>query len=102
MFERNSRYFDLGKAYHITSDGNKFVYIRRRFIPKRNRDVTYPINQYFEGDRLDLLAGRILGDPEAFWRICDVNTEMNPRKLFSEPEIWINIPLNACTSRCIS
>jgi hypothetical protein len=29
-------------------------------------------------DRLDLIATRYLGDPAAFWRICDVNLALDP------------------------
>ena len=34
-----------------------------------------------EGDRLDNIAARYLGDPEQFWRICDANGVMRPDEL---------------------
>jgi nucleoid-associated protein YgaU len=40
-----------------------------------------------EGDRLDLIAFRTLGDPEIFWRICDANDAMNPFDLVADGEI---------------
>jgi len=34
-----------------------------------------------DGDRPDLIAFRALGDPEQFWRLCDVNRVMAPAEL---------------------
>ncbi len=34
-----------------------------------------------EDDRVDLLAQRYLGDPQAWWRICDANAAMDPAAL---------------------
>ena len=34
-----------------------------------------------QGDRLDNLAARYLGDPEQFWRLCDANAAMRPQEL---------------------
>jgi nucleoid-associated protein YgaU len=44
--------------------------------------VEVTVNQ---GDRLDLIAARALGDPELFWRICDANNAMDPLELTAEP-----------------
>lgn len=32
-------------------------------------------------DRVDLLADRYLGDPQAWWRICDANSALDPDAL---------------------
>jgi hypothetical protein len=37
-----------------------------------------------QGDRLDNLAARYVGDPEQFWRICDANDIMRPEELTEE------------------
>jgi hypothetical protein len=34
-----------------------------------------------EDDRVDLIAHRHLGDPQAWWRICDANSAMDPAAL---------------------
>jgi hypothetical protein len=34
-----------------------------------------------EDDRVDLIAYRHLGDPQAWWRICDANAAMDPAAL---------------------
>ena len=44
-----------------------------------------------EGDRLDRISARIVGDPEQFWRICDANNRMHPLDLASEPGSPIRI-----------
>ena len=43
-------------------------------------------------ERLDHVAGRAFGDPEQFWRICDVNSELRPDDL-EMPGRRITIPL---------
>ncbi len=91
MFERNSRYYNIEKSYYSCPDGSKILYVRRRFIPKIKRDDSWPIIVCREGDRLDLLAKSVLNDSEAFWRICDINFELNPRKL-CQPGKLINQP----------
>ena len=34
-----------------------------------------------EGDRLDNITAKYLGDPEAFWRVCDANPIQRPEEL---------------------
>jgi hypothetical protein len=34
-----------------------------------------------EGDRLDNVAAKFIGDPEQFWQICDANAAMRPDEL---------------------
>lgn len=40
----------------------------------KGRSVKY--YQWREGDRIDQLASRVLGDPELWWRIMDVNPDI--------------------------
>ncbi len=81
MFEPTSRYFALATATYALPDGRTVAYKRRRLLP-RGRDlpllVEVPVT---EGDRLDLITARTLGDPEQFWRVCDANDAMNPVEL---------------------
>jgi hypothetical protein len=37
-----------------------------------------------EGDRLDNVTARYLGDPEQFWQLCDANDAMVPDELTEE------------------
>jgi nucleoid-associated protein YgaU len=43
------------------------------------------------GDRLDMIAAKIGGDPEQYWRICDANNVMHPLELTNEPGTTIKI-----------
>jgi hypothetical protein len=44
-------------------------------------------------DRLDLIAARILGDPEQFWRVCDANNAMDPLELTARPGRMIRVSM---------
>ncbi|WP_413167472.1 LysM domain-containing protein [Capilliphycus salinus ALCB114379] len=93
MFDSNSRYYNLETADYIAADGRKISYIRRRFLPQGK---TMPLAQevtFVEGDRLDLIAYKTLGDSEEFWQICDANNTMNPTELTSEIGETIRIPI---------
>jgi hypothetical protein len=46
-----------------------------------------------DGDRLDLITGRTLGDPEQFWRVADANNAMNPSELTEEPGTIVRVPI---------
>ena len=38
-----------------------------------------------QGDRLDLIAAKYLGDPLIFWLICDANGAIDPGDLVATP-----------------
>jgi hypothetical protein len=92
MFEHTSRYYDLETAKFVTKDGREIAYKRRRFVPPPSGAllVEVPVT---EGDRLDLIAGRTLGDPEQFWRVCDANAAMNPADLTAQPGLVLHVRL---------
>ena len=46
-----------------------------------------------QGERLDVLAHRTLGDPLQYWRICDANDVMRPTELTDEPGRAVRVPL---------
>jgi hypothetical protein len=76
-----------------TPDGRVVTYLRRRFLPQGDampRLVDVVVTQ---GDRLDLIATRTLGDPEHFWRVCDANNAMNPADLADEPGRTLHVPV---------
>jgi len=87
MFEPSSRYYSLETATFTLPDGRIVAYKRRRFLPRgEGMDLLMEVT-VTEGDRLDLIAFRTLGDPEIFWRICDANDAMNPFDLVADGEI---------------
>ncbi len=84
MFNPNSRYYRIATATCATADGQEVVYLRRRFLPQ---GAAMPLLAELEVtgmDRLDLMAARVFGDPEQYWRICDANDAMNPFDLTAE------------------
>ena len=93
MFETNSRYYSIETAEHTTDDGRSVTYIRRRFLP-RGEDMQLLVEvTVAEGDRLDIITARTIGDPEQFWRICDANNAMNPADLTSESGEVLRVPI---------
>ena len=44
-----------------------------------------------QGDRIDLVAAKYLGDPLIFWLICDANGATDPFELIETPGTVINI-----------
>jgi hypothetical protein len=91
MFENNSRYLNIQTATLELSDGRKVSYVRRRFLPAPESIPTLAEVIVNEGDRLDVITYRTLGDPEQFWRICDSNAVMDPDELTSSPGSRIRI-----------
>jgi hypothetical protein len=93
MFDETSRYADLPTAELLLSDGRRVRYAQRRFLPQARSLPVLAEIVTTPADRLDLLAGRTVGDPEQYWRICDANDTMNPAALLSPPGRRLRIPL---------
>ena len=83
-FPATSRYSGVETAAYTTADGRTVAYLRRRFIPAVERFSLLQEHVVRQGERLDQLTGRYLGDPEQFWRICDANAAMRPAELEEE------------------
>ena len=62
----------------------KIVYKRRRFIPPVEDTGTLVEHTVIQGERLDNIAARYMGDPTQFWRICDANLILKPDELTDE------------------
>jgi hypothetical protein len=80
MFSSKSRYANLEIAKWTASDGRIIPYARRRFLPPLTEGV-YIEHEVCEHDRLDNVTAHYLGDAEQYWRICDVNAELEPDQL---------------------
>ena len=93
MFPVTSRYYGIATVQTVTADGRTVVYLRRRFLPAAASSVTLVEHTVVEGDRLDNVTARYLGDPEQFWRLCDANNAMQPEELTSVIGRRLNIPL---------
>lgn len=84
MLDPTSRYYRIATATYTAADGREIVYLRRRFLPAGAAMPLLAEEEVTEGDRLDLIAAHVLGDPEQYWRICDANDAMNPAELTAE------------------
>ncbi len=81
LFPQTSRYFGRRILKHTRADGREVAYLERRFLPDEEDLEEIRLHTVVEGERLDLLAHRYLGDPEQFWRICDANGAIDPEDL---------------------
>jgi hypothetical protein len=80
-FPPTSRYYG-STVQCITLPGGRTVsYLSRRFVPPADRFAVITEHVVQDGERLDLIAGKYLGDPEGFWRIADGNSAMKPGEL---------------------
>jgi nucleoid-associated protein YgaU len=77
-FPATSRYGAVPIAQITASDGTVVTYLQRRFVPSAAGLATVASHTIVQGDRLDNLAARYLGDPEQYWRLCDANGAMRP------------------------
>lgn len=96
MFDPDSRYANLPTAAVQVSDGEagtrEVRYVRRRFLPPAERFSTLAEHAVTEGDRLDNVAARYLGEPTRYWLLCDANNAMHPGEL-EEPGGTIRVPV---------
>ena len=97
MFDSNSRYAALEILTHTatSSDGEPRTlrYCARRFLPDPAAGTTLLEHSVTQGDRLDNLTARTLGDPLLFWRIADANHSLAPETLCDVPGSRITISL---------
>ena len=93
MFEYTSRYYDLEQQKFEDSGGRTITYVKRRFLPQGQAIPILEEVIITEGDRLDLITYRTLGDPEQFWQICDANNAMNPVELTEDLGSSLVIPV---------
>jgi hypothetical protein len=80
-FPVTSRYSQTPVASLTTADGTQIVYLRRRFVPSPDSFESFLEHTVMQGDRLDNITAKYLGDPEQFWRLCDANNAMEPDEL---------------------
>jgi hypothetical protein len=80
-----SRYSRTGQAVLRTADGQEIPYLLRRFVPQPTSIRLGGTVTVVQGDRLDLIAARTLGDPLLAWRIADANAAMDPSAMTAAP-----------------
>ena len=81
LFPPASRYHGVAVAKMERRDGSTVAYLRRRFVPAPERFALLLEHTVVDGDRLDKVAARYIGDAEQFWRLCDANGAVRPDEL---------------------
>jgi hypothetical protein len=92
MFDATSRYYSIELEKFVAPDGRVSSFKRRRFLPRGEDMPLLTEVTVIQGDRMDLIATRTIGDPEQFWRICDANNAMNPADLMEIGRL-LKVPL---------
>ncbi|SFN69867.1 LysM peptidoglycan-binding domain-containing protein [Nitrosospira briensis] len=103
IFPVGSRYHGIEIAKYEMSAGKgeteprEIAYLRHRFFPALSTpadDLILTEHVVTQGERLDNITARYLGDPEQFWRVCDANNAMLPQALTEEIGRRLRIPLD--------
>lgn len=81
MFDPASRYARIETLSYTPPGGREIRYVARRFLPLASPGTIIREHLVTEGERLDHIAARYLGDPELFWQLADVNRVMRPDEL---------------------
>ncbi len=97
MFDTGSRYYKIDDVTLSVKDtGGReriIVYKRRRFVPSSEGTTTLVEHTVIQGERLDNITARYLGDPLLFWQVCDATLILNPDELTSESGRLIKIAM---------
>jgi hypothetical protein len=78
MFFPNSRYADAATYTARTASGREVTAAR---LPVRSQPAVRGLHQRADTQRLDLIAAHYVGDPTAFWRLCDAADAIAPDAL---------------------
>lgn len=92
LFDPTSRYYGIDVAVR-EEGGATIAYLRRRLLPQADRFQLLQEHAVVEGERVDTIAARYLGDPTLFWRLCDANNAMRPAELTEVPGRRLRITL---------
>jgi hypothetical protein len=93
VFPTDSRYYGTGILQYALPNGQSIAYLQRRIVPQPGSPNYATIAQctVHQGDRLDLIAAKYLGDPLVFWLLCDANGAIRPDDLVAKPGKVLNI-----------
>jgi hypothetical protein len=97
MLDPNSRYANLPTAVLEVTDAEGETravrYVLRRFIPQPGDEPALFEHTVVQGERLDNIVARYLGDPTQYWIVCDANNVMRPEELTDEAGRRIRVVL---------
>jgi hypothetical protein len=77
----SSRYYATEVVHGALPDGRPIAWLRRRFLPQPGALTAVASHLVVQGERLDNISARDIGDAEQFWRVCDANGAMHPDEL---------------------
>jgi len=82
-FPTDSRYYNSATLTYTTPAGQSIAYLAPRIVPQPGAPNFATVAQHVvrQGDRLDLIAAKYLGDPLMFWLVCDANGAIDPSEL---------------------
>jgi len=94
-FPTDSRYYNSSTLTYTSPSGQQVTYLARRFVPQPGAAnySTLATHTVKQGDRLDLLAAKYLGDPLIYWLICDANGAIRPEQLVETPGKTLSITM---------
>jgi len=93
QYPRTSRYYDTKMNTFTAPDGTQIPYLARRLLPDPASFTAISEYTVVAGDRPDLIAFRVLGEPGQWWQIADANQVLDPRELTATPGRKIRITL---------
>lgn len=89
----SSRYYGATVEFFTGPNGVQVAYLQRRIIPQPDIYTATQNYAIVDGDRLDNLSFKFLGDPLLYWMICDANGATDPDDLTAQAGSTILIPL---------
>lgn len=94
-FPTDSRYYGSATLSYTTANGQTIAYLAQRFVPQPGAPNYATVAQHTvrQGDRLDLIAAKYLGDPLIYWLICDANGAIKPEQLLETIGTVLNITM---------
>jgi hypothetical protein len=95
MFDDRSRYAGQPTRERTTRAGRRVVHVLPRLAPAPESMQVGARHVVTDSDRLDGIAYRHLGTPDAWWMIADANRAMHPDAVLASPGAEIAIPLPA-------
>jgi hypothetical protein len=97
VFDSRSRYAGLAVRTLLVrgpeGEPREVPYVERRFVPPLAEGAAVVEHAVVQGDRLDNITAKYLGDPTQFWRVCDANEVLDPNELTDAVGRRIRIPL---------
>jgi hypothetical protein len=93
QYPRTSRYYDTKVNTFTAPDGTQIPYLARRLLPGPASFTAISEYTLVAGDRPDLIAFRVLGEPGQWWQVADANQVFDPRELTATPGRKIRITL---------